>query len=199
MTTSLIANLALDMIGAESITGIDENSPNAETCRKHYDLARRTLLRSAPWSFAIRRLSTARTASDFGVDWKYAYQMPPTCAQVLDVNGVNTEDSSNPGFAIEGGQILCDAEECVVRYVHDETDPNAFPDDFTACLTCLLAGKIAAKITGNVSMGVELETKAMKELLPRGAAASANESRRRRVARVSESDLVMARFGYGWR
>jgi hypothetical protein len=116
--------------------------------------------------------------------------------QVLDVNEVDTMDAGNPGFAIENGTIVSNDDSCDVRYVFDETDPNKYPSDFIEALALLLAARMAAQITGNLTLGLELELKCFREAVPKASAASHNESRGQRNNWMHESDLVLTRrFG----
>jgi hypothetical protein len=196
MTTTQICNLALAKLGAEAITSLDQVSVNAEHCRTHFDHVRQQLLRATPWSFAIRREETAAlTDPDFG-PWDHAYQIPTGCIQVLDVNDTDPWNTQEPPFAIENRTILSNDDECKVRYIYDETDPNAYPSDFVEAFALLLASRMAGSITGNLLLGMEFEAKAFREVIPRAAAASSNESRGTRNDSVWDSDLVLSRI-YG--
>jgi hypothetical protein len=51
-TNTDICNMALNHIGRESIASLHEETEAARTCKIHYDIQRRVLLRAYNWSFA---------------------------------------------------------------------------------------------------------------------------------------------------
>jgi len=193
MTTTQICNLALAKLGATPITNLTATEPNAEHCRTHYEVTRQQLLRMAPWSFAIRRLSVASLTAPIYGPWDYAYQVPDQCIQVLDVNDVDPWTSQEPPFAMEGNTILSNDDECKVRYIVDADDPNDYPPDFVEAFALLLAGRMAGSLTNDPNLGQALELRAKREVIPEAAGASYNESRGKRIDPVEDSDLVAVR------
>lgn len=193
-TKTQIANLALAKFGGDRLTLLDEDSPTAEKVRLHYVPVLSELLRAAQWGFAITRVSTARLANPlFG--WSAAFQLPQDCVQILEVNGVNPESTPDLPFSIEGGQILCDADTCLVRYIRLEEDPNAYPADFIEAFATLLAARVCTSITGNFALAQQFEAKCFGQMLPKAASQGNNESRGHRNDRTMESDLVRSRWG----
>lgn len=195
MTKVQICNLALSKIGAQAIVNVDETSVNAEIIRTHYEPVLAELLRAAPWSFAVARTSTAElSAPAFG--WARRFQIPADCVQVLEVNGIDPEKYADRPFAIEGGAVLTNDEECQMRYVKLEQDPNVYPSDFVEAFATLLGARICVPISGNWQLAASLEAKCLARggMLPKAARQGDNESRGHRVNRILESDLVSARW-----
>lgn len=195
MTKVQICNLALAKIGAQAVVAIDENSVNAEYLRTHYDSVLAELLRAAPWSFAIARVMTAKLAAPaFG--WANRFQLPIDCIQVLEVNGIDSEQYPNAPFAVEGGAILTNEEDCKLRYVRLETDPNAYPSDFVEAFATLLAARVTVGINGNWQLAASLEARCLGPggLLPKASRQNGNESMGHRNNRILESDLIRARY-----
>lgn len=150
MTETDICNLALDRIGEPMISDFAENSPNAITCRRHYEAVRDSLLRSHPWNFATGRaqLTADSTAPEFG--YSYSYQLPVDCLRELTLNGVEAK-KCEASYTIEGRKLLTDASEARITYVKKVEDPNDFDSLFSDVLAFRLAAAIAVSVTGSES------------------------------------------------
>lgn len=86
-----VCNMALGFLGESNfIQDYDESSTEASVCRRYYDLSRRSLLASFPWSFAGKVEQLAQLdLSDFSLpetfEYKYAYSLPSQCLRVRGV------------------------------------------------------------------------------------------------------------------
>ena len=66
-----------------TITNIDEDSVEAERCRRIYDFTRRELLSAYPWTFATKFVKLARVKEDIE-GYKFAYKYPKEALRIND-------------------------------------------------------------------------------------------------------------------
>jgi hypothetical protein len=137
-----ICNIALSNLGDQKISSLSDANERARVCNLRYDDVRDSVLRSHPWSCAIKRTQLARndTAPVWGFD--YAYSLPSDCLRVLDV-----EEWETP-FRIENGNIVTDAEKVKLKYIKQVLDPNEFDSLIIQAIALKLASEIAESLTG---------------------------------------------------
>lgn len=150
-----ICNVALSSyLGARPITAMEQQTPEAEACRLHYDRVRRSLLERADWTFATRRAALARLADNDRESWTYRYARP---ADMLKLRWVNAGALVGTGYAVGQNpdairEISADAiythmPGAVIEYTADVTDPTLFPPSFGDAFAAALAAAIAMPIT----------------------------------------------------
>jgi hypothetical protein len=125
MTETDIANRALSLLGEPSISSIEENTPNAISCRLHFETVRDALLRSHGWDFATTRVTLSRSAYAPSFGWAYGYHLPADFVRLVTFNDANA-DEARTSFEIEGGQLLTHSGAAQISYVRRITDPNEF-------------------------------------------------------------------------
>lgn len=144
-----IANLALGMLGAGTITSLDENSKAARTVKVQFDLQRDSELRAHRWKFAIARATCVALASaPASGPYLLQFQLPTDFLKELDIGdaypGMDLSDyrSSFPNsdYRVEGGLILTNLPSpLALRYIRQVTDCSKFD----GCFVTALAAKIA--------------------------------------------------------
>lgn len=148
-----IANRALQKLGAERITTMDDNNTRARAVKANYELLRDDLLRGYPWSFAMTR-TTMEALSDapaFGFD--FAFQLPSDCLRVVEVGEYTVSltdyrQGSNAPFKVEGGKVLSSqAAPLPIRYVQRVADESLFDPAFTEALASRIAAEVAEELT----------------------------------------------------
>jgi hypothetical protein len=148
-----ICNDALQLLGAERIVSLTEDSVNARECNACYAEKRDLELEKHRWKFAITRTTLAPDATEPDFDFAYAYVLPAGCLRVLmparpyldwqieDHNGA-TAILTNEGTSLE------------VVYVKQITDPNLMVPTFRAALAARMAIQMCERITqSNTKMG----------------------------------------------
>lgn len=149
-----ICNLALDHLNEDSITNFETPVTDVEVlCNRHYDLARRSVLRMHTWNFATKRATLAKnsTAPVFGYD--AAYNLPNDYIRLVELG----EFGHIRRYAKEGNQILVDAvanstsslEVLYIRYIQDFTTVNLMEPLFIDAFALYLAMKLCMPITNN--------------------------------------------------
>lgn len=156
VSDTLIANMALDNVGAKSvIASIGENSPEAKACKLWYDMSRRQALEAYNWSFARRKLTLA-SHSDPAPEprWNFRYQYPVDCVKARLIENPLGEDADAIPFDLELSDdasvktIVTNQDDAVLIYTADITQTSLFSMFFVDTLSSLLAARIAIKLTG---------------------------------------------------
>lgn len=152
-----ICNLALvEAKYDETIESLDEHSVASERCKRLYDICRKEVLCSYPWSFANKRVKTPRVAEDIE-GFKYAYSYPADCLRVLNVykddTGFKVKNFTdrlpeNTRVALHEGVkvVACNYEEPFIEYVYDTELEGNFSQLFVRLLYLEMAlrlGKLA--------------------------------------------------------
>ena len=149
-----ICNRALQLLGANSITDLTDNSRNAIECNTAYEPVKLALLREHTWNFAVARSSIAEdaTAPDWGRG--HAYQLPSDFVRLLPHY---PEDNDNElDWLIEGKKIYTDdTAPLQIRYIYNVTDPNEMDAAFREAFSARLAHDLAETITQSNSKKAE--------------------------------------------
>lgn len=136
-----ICNLALQRLGAKTITSLSDDSTAARECNRVYEHARDSELRAHPWSFARARASLAADSTDPAFGYAKQYTLPADFLRLLP-----TRDQQD--LQIEGGKILTDdGAPLKIVYIKRETDTNKFDQLFVDLLVARIARDLAEKIT----------------------------------------------------
>lgn len=145
-----IANLALDMIGAKTITALDEGSRNANVANRLYSQYRDALLRRYAWKFATKRIKLARSSNTPVFEFDYQYPVPSDFIRVLSVSDnqdhVGTIRYKLEYDATDTRVIACSADELWLRYIAKITDSGIFDPDFVLALATKMAQTMAMSI-----------------------------------------------------
>lgn len=137
-----ICNLALGLIGAETISSLTEGSTESLACLVAWDSGRDAVLAAMDWSFARKRmeLSQSSTTPDFG--WDYQYPLPSDFLEPIEVNG-----TTDPNWLIEAGNILINDDELNLVYTARIEDTAKYPAMFVDAFAARLAADISPRVT----------------------------------------------------
>lgn len=153
-----IANMALSNIGTRStIESLDEDSPEAQQCKLHFDYARAVALSDYDWSFARKRQALAAHSEAPPEDiWDYRYQYPSDCLVARKIENPLGDDADAVPFEVEmesdSKSILTDEEDAVLVYTFNQETPDFFTPYFVRTLSFMLAHLIAYPLTGKQSL-----------------------------------------------
>lgn len=166
MNITDICNLALNHIGREHIASLNEETEPARTCKMHYDLQRKVLLRAYTWSFAKKYIKL----SELDVKtpgWKYTYAYPNDCVMARKLyNEGNTWlylEKNFPGnmdlvlLNDNTKAIVCNHRDACLEYTYDVKDANLFSADFAQALSYYLAAAICVPLTGSESLAQQMQ------------------------------------------
>ena len=140
-----ICNHALDLLGADPIVSLDDDTQVGRLCKRNYEPVRDAVLRAYPWNPAIRRAALPALAD--APAWGF-----------LPVSPCPRGRSRRPAFAccdrkrnrraradyrIEGGRCSAMRAAASILYIAQITDPTRFGP--------LLADAIAARLAAELA------------------------------------------------
>lgn len=166
-SAAFICNMALGELGQPGgITSLTQQGKTAALCNQWYDVARKELLASAPWSCCKRWKTGVLLATAAMPPWSYAYSYP---SDALAIHMIKRDYLTEPKIPFEvslqatgdARQINSDAADPVFIYSVDVENPARFDADFATALSKLLASKMCMQLTKNLKMKTELEKNAM--------------------------------------
>jgi hypothetical protein len=68
-----IANSALNLLGASTISALTDDSKNARLCNQRYEPVRNRVFRSHAWNCLTKRVQLAQDTTAPVVEYSYAY------------------------------------------------------------------------------------------------------------------------------
>ncbi len=191
-----ICNLALSHVGssAEIQDLLQERSPEAEVCRRFYEIDRDRVFRDFMWPFASQLAPLALVQENPNILWRYSYRYPSDCLVIDRIisrscwplpNGQyagNHRDSIQSMVKLDMGQdsqgqlIFTNEKDAILKYTIRILDPTKYPADFTMAFSYLLAADIGPRISKGDSL--KLSDRALANygsMLSVARAMSANE------------------------
>jgi hypothetical protein len=164
-----IAKRALQLLGAETITSINEDSPNARSCLACYEPRKKAVLRSQAWSCAIKRAALAEdaTAPEHGYD--RSFTLPAESVRLISPDPTDTRKD----WTIEGGKILTnDTAPLAIRYVNGDVSEGLMDPMLAEAISADMADAMCEEITQSNSkkqFAMEAKKEAIKEARRVGA------------------------------
>jgi hypothetical protein len=178
MTEIQIANMALTMLGADTITAFTDSTEQARAMTAVYDYIRTDMLAEYPWSWAIKRdqldaeVDIAGDAVEPEYGYSYQFDLPADYVRILEVS---TGSVVITNYRIEGDKILADYDEIYVKYIAEVADDAITDLQFANAFATRLAAELAYKLTSNSTLASNLAEMAMLKL-SKAKAANAQES-----------------------
>lgn len=165
-----ILNNALYTLGGDAVLDETENSVGARVGRQFYPIVRDDLLRKHNWKFAIKRQELGTLAADPVWKWAKAFELPPDCLRVIEVQGQDSET-----WDIEGTAVVTNASTCSIRYIASIEDETKFDSNFVETFSLALALKLSIPLTSNFQI-VEKVAKAFRDQLENARTMNAFEA-----------------------
>ena len=157
-----ICNRALQQLGVNPITSINENSKNARECKICYDSLRQSLLRSYWWNFAILFTSLPQLTSppnppSANSVWSgmMAYQLPSDFLKLVAISDFvggwmwnGFEFVQNEDYLLQSGVIWTWVQPPLsVRYLQDFVNVNLMDPLYREALAMYMAQEMAERLT----------------------------------------------------
>ena len=141
-----IANRALQLLGAKSITSLTDDSTNARAVNLAYEPVKLSELRKHVWNFAVARASLAASSTAPLFTKTNSFPLPSDFLRLLPQD---PEDLTNTlDWQIEGRNIVTnDSDPLEIRYIYDVTDPNEMDPLFREAFSAKLAESICEQLT----------------------------------------------------
>jgi hypothetical protein len=182
-----ICSNALLMLGAQTISAIDENTDRARIASNLYDSTRDSLLRSHPWNCAVRRVVLAPDTTAPVTDYDAQFTMPADCLRILQVG----EDGYEVDYKSESGKILCSGTSLALRYIWKNTTESTWDVMLVEAMELSMAAKMAYPITMSASMA-DLMARKLEMFMKRCRAVDGQDDP---PQTLGDFPLLQSRFG----
>lgn len=166
MNNTDICNMALNHIGKGTIASLHEETEEARTCKVHYDLQRKVLLRAYNWSFALKTSKLAMIDATVP-GWNFVYAYPNDCIMAKKIfNEDNSWIVLSKNFKGNMDQVIlndntkalvCNHADAFLQYIYDVKDVDVFTADFAQALSYYLAAAIAVPLTGSSALSQSMQ------------------------------------------
>lgn len=160
-TTALnIANKALLIIGADTITALTDSNTPAKACNELYEDIRDEVLIATRhgWNCAKKRVELTVEGVDPRFDYDYRYTKPPDCLRVLFLSDTNGKKTTAK-WEVLGKHIYSDEPAISVVYIYQLTDVAKMTPLLVLCIALQLAVSISYRIKQSSELEAKLEKK----------------------------------------
>jgi len=153
-----ICNLALSNIGANQISDISDNTPEAQACNTFWIPCLQDVYSEHQWGFANTQITLNQLTTNTP-GWSYTYAYPNNVARVWDVynplNYKKKEELEFDTYYIQNSGIRCIVSNeanaiCECTYV--VPDPLIWDAKFAMAFSERLAAQIAIPLTGDAAV-----------------------------------------------
>lgn len=156
-----IANMALSMLGEQSILTIDEDSPNAKQVMIHYIPARDATLEAHDWTFAIERFLPGKLTETPVYGASALFAVPVNILRVISCDNPTSSSVSISApidsneqieWVMEGGNIVCNEEVVYAKGIRRIEDEGSFSPLFVQAFAAKLAMLLAINLTASANI-----------------------------------------------
>jgi hypothetical protein len=160
-----IANSALNLLGASTISAFTDDSKNARLINQRYEPVRNRVFRSHAWNCLHKRVQLAQNSTAPVVEYSNAYALPADCLRVLKIhNGTTDSIASALDYKLEGRNIVTDEGTIYLIYIALDTDPNNYDTYLQESISHQLAADLAYAVTNNATLAEKYMTRADERL-----------------------------------
>jgi len=160
-----IANSALNLLGASTISAFTDDSKNARLVNQRYEPVRNRVFRSHAWNCLHKRVQLAQNSTAPVVEYSYAYALPSDCLRVLKVhNGTTDSIASDIDYKLEGRNIVTNEGTVYIIYIAIDTDPNNYDTYLQESIAHQLAADLAYAVTNNATLADKYMVRADERL-----------------------------------
>lgn len=158
-----ICNIALGMLGADSIRSFDERNKRARMADVFFDFTRDYLLSKFDWPFAkkyikLQPLDDTQVVTDDIPEGVYRYALPNDCHTPRDLEPKGSKDR----WYVMGRAVYCEVDpdsndEVYLYYTSVTLDTAKYPSVFNNLLALGLAVKMCPSITQDKALTSALQ------------------------------------------
>lgn len=185
-----IVNRALSLLGAEPITNLTDNTPEAQIANRFYDESRKSILSECLWNFATKRVllnESTDTVAWILDEMNYLYQLPSDVIRIFETN------QPEATWRVEQQYIVSDSSDLGIKYVYDLTDTTKFSSSFVDAFADKLAADMCYSVLNSNTEAQRLLEKYDGQSLPK---ATAENSQVGTPPQIDDNLWSYARFGY---
>jgi hypothetical protein len=182
-----ICSNALLMLGAKTISAIDEDSDRAQLAANLYDSTRDAVLRSHPWNCAVKRVVLAADTEAPAFDYSAQFVLPGDFLRVLSV-GEETEDVD---YKVESGKILASGTSLALRYIWKNTTESTWDAMLVKAMELQMSAAMAYAITMSAAKE-QLQLEKLERFMKQCRAVDGQDDP---PQQLGDERLLNARFG----
>jgi hypothetical protein len=182
-----ICSNALLMLGAQTISAIDEDTPRAIIASNLYDDTRNAVLRSHPWNCAVKRVVLAADSEAPAFDYSAQFTLPGDFLRVLSV-GEETEDID---YKVESGKILASGTSLALRYIWKNTTESTWDAMLVKAMELQMSAAMAYAITMSAAKE-QLQLEKLERFMKQCRAVDGQDDP---PQQLGDERLLNARFG----
>jgi hypothetical protein len=145
-----VVNFALNILGADSITSLEDEAREAQVMKNIYYISRDAVLEEAEWTFATRRFKPAKSATAPEWGWANAFPIPSDIIRVTQVDRYDFTrgmERTQADHAIEGREILTDENEVFCKGLRRIEDEGIYSPLFDEAFAYKLAANACLMLT----------------------------------------------------
>ncbi len=143
-----ICNRALDILGADPILSLADNTEAGRLCNRNYAAVRDAVIRAYPWNAAMRRASLPALVEAPAWGFARAYELPTDCLRLWRV-----EDEGFAEWRVEGRRVVSDAGPPLrILYLASLDDTTLLDPLMGEAMAGRLAADLAYRLTGSTSL-----------------------------------------------
>lgn len=169
VSQTMILNQALVLVGAATVTSIDDNSPSAIALNNVYQISLRSILSECKWNFCTTRstLSVSATTPAFYYPGEVVtYDIP------VDVIRIWMTSPATASIREEGGQLISNTLNLGIVYTYYDDNPGDYPSYFLDAFVDKLCSNIAYMIINSVQIAEAFVKKFETVTLPKAMSAN---------------------------
>jgi hypothetical protein len=158
-----ICNLALGLIGKDTIQSLTATNEAARKCNQVYEIAKRSLLRKHDWGFANKTVPLSLIADETIPGWDFLYTYPTDAVlirKILNEGSANTDlgadwiETITPDSLVKA--IATNQEFAYAKYSANIDDTEMFDYAFVEAFSALIASMIAFPLTGDIKISQQM-------------------------------------------
>jgi hypothetical protein len=175
------------MLGAQTISAIDEDDDRAILAANLYESTRDAVLRSHPWNCAVKRVVLAPDTTAPAFDYTAAFTLPADCLRVLQVG----QEGYEVDYKVESGKILCSGTSLALKYIWKNTTESTWDSMLVKAMELHMAAAMAYPITMSAAKE-ELQTRKLELFMKQCRAVDGQDDP---PQTLGDFPLLQSRFG----
>ncbi len=185
-----IVNRALSLLGAEPITALTDDTPEANIANRMYDESRRSILSETLWNFAAKR--EVLNEIDEDPAWQLdsvrnIFQLP---SDIIRIFGISDR---NAIWRIEQDRLLTNVNEIGIIYVFNLVDTSKFSASFTDAFADKLASDMCYSVLNSNTEAKRLLEKYDGVSLPKAMTENSQEGT---PPEILDDLWTLAKYGF---
>lgn len=145
---TVIINRALQLVGYQSVSGVQQNDRGARAMNRAYKPTLYALLQENYWAFSIKRATLTKDTTAPIHGYSNRYKLPGDFIMLAPEDQRLTNFPEGNDWIVEGEYILSDDDSPIdIRYVSSSVTESNFPPLFAEALAAQLAVMTVEELT----------------------------------------------------